>query len=56
MKYGSHVTRRPGRRRRPAAGLAVDDPGASAAFVRRFQSAVFGMAVSITRDAALART
>ncbi|WP_217632331.1 RNA polymerase sigma factor [Ruania alba] len=36
------------------AGLAVDDPGASAAFVRRFQSAVFGMAVSITRDAALA--
>ncbi|MGC0273207.1 RNA polymerase sigma factor [Pseudactinotalea sp. Z1739] len=36
------------------AGLALDDPAVSAAFVRRFQSAVFGMAVSITRDAALA--
>ncbi|MGC0252406.1 RNA polymerase sigma factor [Pseudactinotalea sp. Z1748] len=37
------------------AGLALDDPAVSAAFVRRFQSAVFGMAVSITRDAALAQ-
>ncbi|MFD1716353.1 RNA polymerase sigma factor [Georgenia deserti] len=32
------------------AGLALDDPAVSAAFVRRFQSAVFGLAVSITRD------
>lgn len=36
------------------AGLALDDPDVSAAFVRRFQGAVFGMAVSITRDPALA--
>lgn len=36
------------------AGLALDDPAVSAAFVRRFQRAVYGMAVSITRDAGLA--
>lgn len=36
------------------AGLAVDDQPAAAAFVRRFQAPVFGLAVSITRDAALA--
>ncbi|QOR70180.1 sigma-70 family RNA polymerase sigma factor [Ruania alkalisoli] len=36
------------------AGLALDDPSVSAAFVRRFQRAVYGMAVSITRDPALA--
>ncbi|WP_226920661.1 RNA polymerase sigma factor [Georgenia subflava] len=35
-------------------GLAVDDPNAAEAFVRRFQGAVFGLAVSITRDRALA--
>ena len=37
------------------AGLALNDPAVAAAFVRRFQRAVFGMAVSITRDAALAQ-
>ena len=37
------------------AGLAVDDEPAAAAFVRRFQSPVFGLAVSITHDAALAQ-
>ncbi len=37
------------------AGLAVDDDAAAVAFVRRFQSAVFGLAVSITRDAGLAQ-
>jgi len=37
------------------AGLAVDDEPAAAAFVRRFQGPVFGLAVSITRDAALAQ-
>ncbi|HET7387142.1 MAG TPA: sigma-70 family RNA polymerase sigma factor [Nocardioidaceae bacterium] len=31
-------------------GLAVGDDAATLAFVRRFQSAVFGLAVSITRD------
>lgn len=36
------------------AGLALDDPAVSAAFVRRFQGAVFGLAVGITRDPALA--
>lgn len=36
------------------AGLALGDPAVSAAFVRRFQSAVFGLAVGITRDAAQA--
>ncbi len=36
------------------AGLALDDEPAAAAFVRRFQGAVFGLAVGITRDAALA--
>ncbi|HET6626008.1 MAG TPA: sigma-70 family RNA polymerase sigma factor [Nocardioidaceae bacterium] len=35
-------------------GLAVDDQSAAVAFVRRFQSAVFGLAVSITRDRGLA--
>ena len=35
-------------------GLALDDADAAAAFVRRFQGAVFGLAVSITRDRALA--
>ncbi|HET7328966.1 MAG TPA: sigma-70 family RNA polymerase sigma factor [Nocardioidaceae bacterium] len=35
-------------------GLAIDDPPAAAAFVHRFQGAVFGLAVSITRDQALA--
>jgi RNA polymerase sigma factor (sigma-70 family) len=35
-------------------GLAVDDESAAVAFVRRFQSAVFGLAVSITRDSGLA--
>jgi len=37
------------------AGLALADPAVSAAFVRRFQGAVFGMAISITHDAALAQ-
>jgi RNA polymerase sigma-70 factor (ECF subfamily) len=32
------------------AGLAIDDPGAATAFVRRFQSKVFGLALAITRD------
>lgn len=36
------------------AGLALGDADVSAAFVRRFQGAVYGMAVAITRDAALA--
>lgn len=36
-------------------GLAVDDQAAAVAFVRRFQSAVFGLAVSITRDNGLAQ-
>lgn len=36
------------------AGVAVGDQPAVVAFVRRFQSAVFGLAVSITRDAAVA--
>ena len=36
------------------AGLAVEDPDAATAFVRRFQAKVFGMAVSVTRDPALA--
>lgn len=31
-------------------GLALDDEAAAAAFVRRFQGAVFGLALSITRD------
>jgi len=35
-------------------GLAIDDQPAAAAFVRRFQGAVFGLAISITRDRALA--
>lgn len=35
-------------------GLAIDDQPAAAAFVHRFQGAVFGLAVSITRDPALA--
>ncbi len=36
------------------AGLGLDDPAVSAAFVRRFQGAVYGMAVAITRDPGLA--
>ena len=36
------------------AGLAVDDPPAATAFVRRFQGPVFGLALSVTRDASLA--
>ena len=36
------------------AGLAVQDADAATAFVRRFQAKVFGMAVSVTRDPALA--
>jgi RNA polymerase sigma factor (sigma-70 family) len=36
------------------AGLAVDDPPAATAFVRRFQGQVFGLALSVTRDASLA--
>ncbi|WP_109471126.1 RNA polymerase sigma factor [Ornithinimicrobium cavernae] len=36
------------------AGLAVADPQAGSAFVARFQGAVFGMALSITRDPGLA--
>jgi len=35
--------------------LALDDESAAAAFVRRFQGPVFGLAVSITRDAGLAQ-
>lgn len=34
--------------------LALDDDAAAVAFVRRFQGPVFGLAVSITRDRALA--
>lgn len=37
------------------AGLALDDEPAAAAFVRRFQGPVFGLAVSITHDAGLAQ-
>ncbi len=36
------------------AGLGLDDPDVSAAFVRRFQGAVYGMAVAITRDSGMA--
>ncbi len=36
------------------AGLAVEDTDAATAFVRRFQARVFGIAVSVTRDPALA--
>ena len=36
------------------AGLALGDEQAALAFVRRFQDAVYGLAVSITRDPALA--
>lgn len=36
------------------AGFALDDPAVSAAFVRRFQGAVYGTAVGITRDPGLA--
>src|SRR5699024_6407978 len=36
------------------AGLATGDPDVAAAFVRRFERAVYGMAISITRDATLA--
>lgn len=37
------------------AGLAVDDDAAAAAFVRRFQGPVHGLALSITHDRALAQ-
>ena len=36
------------------AGLAVGDGPATTAFVRRFQGAVFGLALSVTRDPSLA--
>lgn len=36
------------------AGFAVGDSAAATAFVRRFQSRVFGLAVSVTRDPQLA--
>lgn len=36
-------------------GLAVDDEPAAAAFVRRFQGPVYGLAVSITHDPGLAQ-
>ncbi|MFJ9542977.1 RNA polymerase sigma factor [Streptomyces sp. NPDC101225] len=36
------------------AGLALGDEQAALAFVRRFQDAVYGLAVSVTRDPALA--
>lgn len=36
------------------AGLALGDEAAATAFVRRFQSRVYGLAMSITRDAGLA--
>jgi RNA polymerase sigma factor (sigma-70 family) len=36
------------------AGLGVGDPPAATAFVRRFQGNVYGLALSITRDRALA--
>lgn len=36
------------------AGLAVEDADAATAFVRRFQAKVFGMALSVTHDRALA--
>lgn len=36
------------------AGLALGDPPAATAFVRRFQGNVYGLALSITRDPALA--
>ncbi len=36
------------------AGLALADPQAASAFVARFQGAVFGLALSITRDPGLA--
>ena len=36
------------------AGLATGDPGAATAFVRRFQARVFGLAVTMIGDAAVA--
>lgn len=36
------------------AGLAVDDPPATTAFVQRFQGRVFGLALAITRDPVVA--
>jgi RNA polymerase sigma factor (sigma-70 family) len=36
------------------AGVAVGDDAATTAFVRRYQSRVFGLALSITRDSGLA--
>ncbi|WP_205739809.1 sigma-70 family RNA polymerase sigma factor [Georgenia sp. SYP-B2076] len=35
-------------------GLALDDEQAAVAFVRRFQAPVYGLALSVTRDPALA--
>ena len=37
-----------------AAGFAAGDPGAATAFVRRFQSRVFGLIVTMVGDAAVA--
>lgn len=36
------------------AGLAIEDADSATAFVRRFQAKVFGMALSVTHDPALA--
>ncbi|HLS73908.1 MAG TPA: sigma factor, partial [Actinomycetaceae bacterium] len=36
------------------AGLGLGDPVVAAAFIRRFQRSVYGLAVSITRDARVA--
>jgi RNA polymerase sigma-70 factor (ECF subfamily) len=36
------------------AGLAIEDPDAATAFVRRFQAKVYGMAFSVTHDPVLA--
>jgi len=36
------------------AGLAIEDPDAATAFVRRFQAKVYGLALAVTRDATLA--
>ncbi len=36
------------------AGLAIDDADSATAFVRRYQAKVYGMALSVTHDAALA--
>jgi RNA polymerase sigma-70 factor (ECF subfamily) len=36
------------------AGLAIEDPDAATAFVRRFQAKVYGMAISVTHDPVMA--